>query len=331
MSLTKVWYAIRAEAKLPEGIGLHGLRHSIGSTMAWAGAGAPEIMQALGPFATQHRAEIHPLGRQCSAGAFRTGRIGGARRHGGVERRQARRGGRHAEGEGAAMTQPNRIPDEASEAVPLRDAFREHTPADRLERYEKILKYRGKKVSLWSAEPRPSLSLQPQQTPGVRPTRLLYTGKLFVGEDARVSLQKIEAAGLFGKLRRGELAAWGRIGSPIGAWEQPPAEAWAALWIDDLDAGTVKGEGVALFDVRVGEPCAIEVLPVSGAPGRPSSMNIVLDEHKRRRAVGTTEPSRQREGEALAHWLKATHPLAPRLTGTTIRNKLPKDFRPNIR
>jgi integrase len=48
ISLTKVWYAVRAEAKLPEGIGLHGLRHSIGSTMAWAGAGAPEIMQALG-------------------------------------------------------------------------------------------------------------------------------------------------------------------------------------------------------------------------------------------------------------------------------------------
>lgn len=48
MSLTKIWYTVRAEAKLPEGIGLHGLRHSIGSTMAWAGAGAPEIMQALG-------------------------------------------------------------------------------------------------------------------------------------------------------------------------------------------------------------------------------------------------------------------------------------------
>jgi integrase len=48
ISLSKIWRAVRAEAELPEGIGLHGLRHSIGSTMAWAGAGAPQIMAALG-------------------------------------------------------------------------------------------------------------------------------------------------------------------------------------------------------------------------------------------------------------------------------------------
>lgn len=48
MALSRIWNVVRGEAELPEGIGLHGLRHSIGSTMAWAGAGAPEIMAALG-------------------------------------------------------------------------------------------------------------------------------------------------------------------------------------------------------------------------------------------------------------------------------------------
>jgi integrase len=48
VSLTKPWRAIRAEAELPHGIGLHGLRHSLATHMAVAGAQASEIMTALG-------------------------------------------------------------------------------------------------------------------------------------------------------------------------------------------------------------------------------------------------------------------------------------------
>ena len=46
--LSKPWRKVRVEAGLPEGIGLHGLRHSLASHMAMAGAGASEIMTALG-------------------------------------------------------------------------------------------------------------------------------------------------------------------------------------------------------------------------------------------------------------------------------------------
>ena len=46
--MSKPWYAIRAEAELPEGIGLHGLRHSLASHMAMRGAEASEIMVVLG-------------------------------------------------------------------------------------------------------------------------------------------------------------------------------------------------------------------------------------------------------------------------------------------
>lgn len=48
LSLSKPWRAVRAEAGLPEGIGLHGLRHSLASSMAMAGASAVELMTALG-------------------------------------------------------------------------------------------------------------------------------------------------------------------------------------------------------------------------------------------------------------------------------------------
>ncbi len=46
--LSKVWTKVREEAGLPEGIGLHGLRHSLASHMAMQGAQASEIMTALG-------------------------------------------------------------------------------------------------------------------------------------------------------------------------------------------------------------------------------------------------------------------------------------------
>ncbi len=48
VSLAKPWRQIRSEAGLPEGIGLHGLRHSLASRMAMDGAQAAEIMTALG-------------------------------------------------------------------------------------------------------------------------------------------------------------------------------------------------------------------------------------------------------------------------------------------
>lgn len=48
LNLAKPWRLIRAEANLPEGIGLHGLRHSLATHMAMQGAQAAQIMVALG-------------------------------------------------------------------------------------------------------------------------------------------------------------------------------------------------------------------------------------------------------------------------------------------
>jgi integrase len=48
IQLSKLWRKVRVEAQLPTGIGLHGLRHSVASHLAMAGAEAAEIMTALG-------------------------------------------------------------------------------------------------------------------------------------------------------------------------------------------------------------------------------------------------------------------------------------------
>ena len=48
INLNTSWCRIRVEAKLPMGIGLHGLRHSLASHMALQGAEAAAIMTVLG-------------------------------------------------------------------------------------------------------------------------------------------------------------------------------------------------------------------------------------------------------------------------------------------
>ncbi len=48
LALSKAWRKVRAEADLPPDLGLHGLRHSVASHLAMAGAQAPEIMTAMG-------------------------------------------------------------------------------------------------------------------------------------------------------------------------------------------------------------------------------------------------------------------------------------------
>jgi integrase len=48
LSLNKPWRAIRAAASLPSDMGIHGLRHALGTLMAIQGAEAPQIMAALG-------------------------------------------------------------------------------------------------------------------------------------------------------------------------------------------------------------------------------------------------------------------------------------------
>lgn len=66
----------------------------------------------------------------------------------------------------------------------------------------------------------------------------------------------------------------------------------------------------------------------SGAPGRPSSMDLVLEEFKRRRESGKLEPTKQAMAESLCNWLNQTHLHEAKLTAKTIKNKLPPSLWP---
>lgn len=73
---------------------------------------------------------------------------------------------------------------------------------------------------------------------------------------------------------------------------------------------------------------ALEPVPYkSGAPGRPSSNNLVKAEYDARCRRGETAPSVKLEAVALADWLSITHPSAPKLTAKTIENQTRAAFR----
>jgi hypothetical protein len=70
-------------------------------------------------------------------------------------------------------------------------------------------------------------------------------------------------------------------------------------------------------------------LQKSGAPGRPSSMWRVLQEHKRRFDNGECAISRMQEAKDLASWFAKTYPEHPPVRAQSIRNALPKSFQPH--
>jgi hypothetical protein len=65
----------------------------------------------------------------------------------------------------------------------------------------------------------------------------------------------------------------------------------------------------------------------TGAPGRPSSMHLILSEFERRRSSNALEPSLDMAAKALHLWLKGTYPKAAPASWTTIRDRIRRDYR----
>ena len=66
---------------------------------------------------------------------------------------------------------------------------------------------------------------------------------------------------------------------------------------------------------------------VSGAPGRPTSMNLIRQEFEARFSRGDSAGSITQEAAALADWLAKAHPEATCITAKTIKNQLADQFR----
>jgi len=65
----------------------------------------------------------------------------------------------------------------------------------------------------------------------------------------------------------------------------------------------------------------------TGAPGRPSSKQLIAMEFDARHQRGETAETITLEAAALASWLSETHPSAPRMTAKTIENQIRAAFR----
>jgi len=100
---------------------------------------------------------------------------------------------------------------------------------------------------------------------------------------------------------------------------QLPPPSW---WTDGTDVGVQSG--------RTGhiESASDAALPEwTGAPGRPTSMQLVTVEYHARWERGDVLDSIGEEAEALSRWLTNTHPTAPKLTAKTIANNLRSEHR----
>jgi hypothetical protein len=109
-------------------------------------------------------------------------------------------------------------------------------------------------------------------------------------------------------------------------------------WESWLSTGRVVNSGnyngcrlfIRPFSLEVWLGPAADDLPIpkTGAPGRPSSMAVVMEEHRRRVTGGQSASSRAREGQELELWFKETHSGMPCPTAKTIQNNLPANFQP---
>jgi hypothetical protein len=117
----------------------------------------------------------------------------------------------------------------------------------------------------------------------------------------------------------------GGLGDPIGPydeWANELNEWLCRLGVEDIERLQQENRRLRseLALQSQGSDAADSAPLRTGAPGRPSSMNLVLDEDQRRRSSGVTQASTQlEEAESLAQWLRDTHPLHPTLTAKKIR------------
>jgi hypothetical protein len=74
-------------------------------------------------------------------------------------------------------------------------------------------------------------------------------------------------------------------------------------------------------------PDEAQEIACTGAPGRPSSMHLVVAEFARRCREFEILPSLRAEAERLEAWFKGNHPNAPRPTVRTIENRIRHEYR----
>lgn len=111
------------------------------------------------------------------------------------------------------------------------------------------------------------------------------------------------------RLIDGTFTAWAREGSPLAPLQEIPASAWPLLRLRDVPNNIIKGPQGILYDVHIGDNKPHNVAPhVKKKGGRPSKVDVVMEEHKRRHAKGINEDSNRAEAFYLEKWFKENFP-----------------------
>jgi hypothetical protein len=84
---------------------------------------------------------------------------------------------------------------------------------------------------------------------------------------------------------------------------------------------------VAKWPTNLIEERVVPAVYASGAPGRPTSINLVRAEYEARWQRNEVKKEIGAEAEVLSKWLALKHPGAPQLTAKTIRNNLGREHR----
>ncbi|MBF0561000.1 MAG: hypothetical protein HQL37_03070 [Alphaproteobacteria bacterium] len=224
------------------------------------------------------------------------------------------------------------LPPEAAQAEPIVDAYRRS--ADRkLVAEHNALRRQLRAEGRWHYDRDDPETLYLSSTDGYGHDLLKQSEDIIARIDA----------GFLDRLRRGDLTAWARNGSPLAPFCEIPASAWKVLPLGDIVTGTLKVPGgPELFDIRIGPkvtpapppppqpvPLAgpLPPEPTTGAPGKPSSMHLVEAEFERRCAAGTLAPTLKEQARLLEDWFRRQYPETQPVTAKTIENRLRDTFR----
>jgi hypothetical protein len=99
-----------------------------------------------------------------------------------------------------------------------------------------------------------------------------------------------------------------------------------ADWRDGVDDSLLDRRGVQWSQLAVLKSDIARLWPFeaakSGAPGRPSSMHLVMGEYAARWQRGEVSKSLSAEAKTLSKWLQVNHPYEPQATPKTIKIRL---------
>lgn len=135
-------------------------------------------------------------------------------------------------------------------------------------------------------------------------------------------------------LREGRLWQRGRVRTVYSSWihsDRPPErgpDKYADVFLKNADDASRSDPEPTTGDLKLGEP-ASAVIYRTGAPGRPTSTDLVIGELHARIADGQLEPTLAKQAQALSAWLAERHPQAAQLKPTSMENAIRNVWRGN--